>query len=180
MEEVRDETSCGNGDSGGADRLGARDAVGLETPDEVVREYLQGVAQGDVERVLETTAVDEMADGCRFEQMADRLGTLLINMPGPVHSPFVADIQGAEWTAELLGQTRMLVYSVARSPFEGDPCLVGFTLLRYGDEWKSDDSSLRSAVPRSRLRYLGRVGDRAENRHERRLMSGRRRPDGGL
>jgi hypothetical protein len=188
-------------------------AAAFETPEAAVREYGSGGAQADVAQVLEATAVDEIAEGYRLEQMVDQLEVFHPALPGPVHDPFFADIQRAVWTERLLVQTQSLAYGllapetltavaflgeaidgvdaawatnlmaeldparlsslevvdikvpapgtyhsdvyrrnlaraaemysadewverVALVEFEGDLYEVGFTLVRYGDEWK--------------------------------------------
>lgn len=50
------------------------DASALATPEEAVRAYLEGVAGADVEAILATAAVDEVAEGYRFDRYVDRLG----------------------------------------------------------------------------------------------------------
>jgi hypothetical protein len=112
-------------------------ATGFETPEEAVQEYLEGVAQADIERVLEATAVDEMADGYRFDQYVERLNAFGPQMDGPVHSPFFADVQRADWTAGLLRQTRMLAYSLL-APEALREVLEGTTLFDVDEAWAAD------------------------------------------
>ena len=81
-------------------------AVGFQTPEEAVREYVEAVASADTGRLLEASAVDEMTAGYRFDQQVERIRAFSPAMAGPVHSPFFGDVQRADWTGQLLRQTK--------------------------------------------------------------------------
>lgn len=85
---------------------------GFASPEGAIREYLEGVAHADLERILRTTAVDEMSRAFRFDLLVDRIRAFSPTAPGPAHAPFFADIQEASWIAERLGQVRWLAYSL--------------------------------------------------------------------
>jgi hypothetical protein len=87
-------------------------AAGFATPEEAVREYLEGVAHADVEQILSASAVDQMQRGYRFDLMVERLNSFQPMVDGPVHAPFFADIQRADWQSDLLFQVRWLAYSL--------------------------------------------------------------------
>jgi hypothetical protein len=84
----------------------------FETPEAAVREYVEGVAHADIQKVLEASAIDEMTEGYRFERMVERLGAYTPTVAGPVHSPFFAGVEQANWTSQLLRQARMFAYSL--------------------------------------------------------------------
>ena len=97
-----------------------------------------------------TSAVDEMAEAYRFDQQVERMSSFSPIMPGPVDSPFFADVQRVGWTGQLLGQTRMLVYSLL-APDALGVALEGGLLSDVDGVWASD---LVAALDKSRLSSL--------------------------
>jgi hypothetical protein len=88
-------------------------AQGFPTPEEAVREYLAGVAEADFDRVLGATAVDEMADGFRFDLATDRLKAFVpYSMMAPAEYPFYADMNRVMQANRVMFHVRNLTYSL--------------------------------------------------------------------
>lgn len=91
-------------------------AAGFLTPEDAIREYLAGVANADVSRILQASAIDEMSDGFRFAAAADRLQALVLTSSlAPAEYPFYADINRARSSDRILSQVTMLAYSLLSS-----------------------------------------------------------------
>ena len=192
--------------------------VSFKTPEEAITFYIQGVAQGDVPKLMQACAIDEMSERFRFDLYVNRLQALTPQAPAPSDYPFYAEMNKAQFSWQILFQARNLAYGlltteegvlegrtviykdpeettrfmnevdperlaqlqvtqigvpypelassernlenwdrqaqiygadeltewVALLLFEGDYYYVGFTLLRYGDNWKI--SSANSAL----------------------------------
>lgn len=88
----------------GIDRLAtAQDQtrdVAFNTPEEVITFYMEGVAQGDVSRITQVCAVNEMSEGFNFELCTNRLRALEHSEPGTVRlSALQRTEQGAVFMA---------------------------------------------------------------------------------
>ncbi len=154
-------------------------ASALETPEAAIQEYLAGVAQADVARVLEASAVDEMTEGYQLGQMVDFLGQFHPGAEGPVHDPFFADIQHAQATARLLAQTRMLAYTLlapetltevvfARNPILGVDAAWAMDLMAELDTARLSGLEVMDiAVPRPGLYYSDVTSEGYARRAER-------------
>lgn len=101
----------------------AQDSDGFSTPEEAIVEYLAGVADQDVQRILGATAIDEVSEGYQIAGAIDRLhGFLPVTMPAPAEYPFYADINRAFNTNRILRQALMLSYSLLSDvELGGDP-----------------------------------------------------------
>ena len=191
--------------------------VSFKTPEEAIAFFMQAVAQGDVPRIMQASAINEMSEKFRFDLYTDRVRILMIQSPAPSDYPFYAEINRAQFSWQMLSQVKNLVYGLLSTEkgmldgqpvpidtegtikfmkevnperlaqlqvmktgvpdpeiayternldnwskqaqiygadeltervvlflFEGDYYYVGFTLLRYGDNWKI--SSATSAL----------------------------------
>ena len=91
----------------------AQDSDGFSTPEEAIVEYLAGVADQDVQRILGAVAIDEVSEGYQIAGVIDRLGAFFpVTMPAPAEYPFYADINRAFNTNGILRQALMLSYSL--------------------------------------------------------------------
>jgi hypothetical protein len=223
-----------SGQTAASPASGQTGAISFPTPEDAVRHYLAGVVGGDAGMIREASAIDEMSAGFDFVAQAERLQAMeLTNSLAPAEYPLFADIDRALMSSRILGQAKMLVYSLlstetidgqiivpadrARADafvtqvdpsrlggltvqdirysnphFEHEPknlenaakqaamygadelterlalvdldgklYEVGFTLLRYGDDWKISSQSaplgntpvLGTAVPTTREEY---------------------------
>jgi hypothetical protein len=88
-------------------------AAGPATPEDAVRDYLAGVAQADVGRILDASAIDEMSAGFRFDLQTDRMHAMsLTGSLAPADYPMFVDMNRAQQSANVLGLVRNLVYSL--------------------------------------------------------------------
>jgi hypothetical protein len=88
-------------------------APGFATPEDAVRAYLAGVADADVAGVLASAAIAEMATGFDFTAYTERLRAWSpYSAPAPATDPMLIEMNRAKQTAQLLGQTQTLVYSL--------------------------------------------------------------------
>lgn len=93
----------------------------LTTPEDAVREYLAGVADADVERILAATAVGEISTSARFDLLVERLDGFYPTMQfAPAGYPFFADITNARLTGDILDQVRFLAYGLLSDEPIGD------------------------------------------------------------
>ncbi len=90
--------------------------AGFPTPEDAIRQYMSGVSRSDVSAILQACAVDEMSAGFRFDLYTDRLQALALSSSlAPADYPFYADMNRTLQSGRLLGQVRMLVYSLLSS-----------------------------------------------------------------
>jgi hypothetical protein len=95
---------------------------GLASPEEAVHEYLAGVAGADFDRVLNVTAIDEMAEGYRFDLAIDRLSAFMpFSMMAPSEYPFYADMNRVMQANRVMFQMRNLSYSLLSGVDVGQP-----------------------------------------------------------
>jgi hypothetical protein len=88
-------------------------AAGSTTPDEAVREYMAAVAASDAGRILDASAIDEMAEGHRFTESLDRLQAFIPNvMLAPAEYPFYVEVNRAQRANEIMSQVLMLAYGL--------------------------------------------------------------------
>lgn len=94
----------------GAEPVGA---TAFHTPEEAVTHYLEGVAMADINYILQACAVDEMAEGFKFDQNAERLGVFMpLNSLSPANHPFFVEINKTQVASQILNQIKILTYSL--------------------------------------------------------------------
>ena len=98
-------------------------ATGSPTPDEAVREYMAGVAAADAGRILDASAIDEMAEGHRFAESVDRLQAFMPHlMLAPAEYPFYVEVNRAQRADEVMSQVLMLAYGLlSGETIDGSP-----------------------------------------------------------
>jgi hypothetical protein len=99
--------------------------MAFPTPEDAIREYLAGVADADVDRILRATAVDEASEGFRLDLLTDRLRSFIpFTTMAPAEYPFFADVNRASQSARVLGQVRNLAYGLLSDvEIDGAPVL---------------------------------------------------------
>ena len=91
----------------------ASPAAGFATPEEAVEAYVAAVAAADLEAVLATAAIEEVAQDTDFVGYVDRVRAWIpVNAPAPATHPFLVSLNRSQQTAQLLLQTRMFIYSL--------------------------------------------------------------------
>jgi len=98
-------------------------AAGSATPDEAVAEYMAGVAATDAGRVLDASAIDEMAEGYRIAESVDRLQAFMPHlMLAPAEYPFYVEANRAQRADEIMSQVLMLAYGLlSGETIDGSP-----------------------------------------------------------
>ena len=89
-------------------------------------QYLSGVAHADMSAILSACAIDEAAAGFSFSAQVDWLKVMLLSQnPAPAQYPFYADMNRSFFTERILGQARMLSYSLLSStPVDANPIVA--------------------------------------------------------
>ena len=96
-----------------APATGESATTAFATPEDAVRGYLAGVAQGDVSRILGASAVDDASAGFAFPAFVDRLQAFpTISSLGPSDYPFYAEINRAALTQRILGKVQLLAFGL--------------------------------------------------------------------
>ncbi len=87
--------------------------VTFKTPEDAVTAYMQGVAQGDVNKILQACAVDEMSRNFKFDLYIDRLRAFSpVLAPAPSDYPLYVDLNKAQMTAQISSQVKILSFSL--------------------------------------------------------------------
>lgn len=113
----------------GATIATAQDSVdeSFETPEEAITFYMQAFAENDIAKIMQSLAVDEMSENFNFEAYVNRLQVLNIQSPAPSEYEFYVEINRAQFTSQILLQTRNLAYGLLateKSLVEGQVLLL--------------------------------------------------------
>lgn len=96
--------------------LFAQDSAGdntFATPEAAMDHFFDGLIQGDLEKILQASAIDEMSENFAFDLYVDRLRALMaIQSPAPADYPLYVEINRAEITARISTQVKLLSYSL--------------------------------------------------------------------
>lgn len=84
----------------------------FKNPEEAITYYLEGVAQSDVRKILQASAINEMSGGFKFALYADRLHAINPTYLAPAEYPFYAEINKAQVSSQILNQVKNLSYSL--------------------------------------------------------------------
>lgn len=96
-------------------KVTAQDSVNNEsfnTPEETITFYMQAVASAEVPEIMKAIAADEMSENFRFDLYVDRIRSLNPQSPGPSDYVFYEEINKAQFSWQLLFQTRNLAYGL--------------------------------------------------------------------
>ncbi len=99
----------------------------FKTPEEVITFYLQAVVEGDVIKIMQASAVNEMSENFRFDLYTDRLQILTPHAPAPSDYPFYAEINKAQFSWQILNQARNLAYgllSTEKAMLDGQTVII--------------------------------------------------------
>ena len=86
--------------------------VTFKTPEEAVTSYLEGVARGDVRKILQASAINEMGGNFKFAYYAERLGVMNPTYLAPAEYPLYAEINKAQLSSQILNQVKSLAFSL--------------------------------------------------------------------
>ena len=100
-------------------------AVSFPTPEDAVRHYLAGIAAGDVNMLLEASAIDEMSAGFDFAAHVDRLQAMILTTGlAPTEYPMFSEMDRTLVSAQILSQAKLLVYSLlSTETLDGTPIM---------------------------------------------------------
>jgi hypothetical protein len=96
-------------------RDSAEASGGLATPEDAVRAYMAGVTGADLVSILEATAIDEVAEGFRFDLQVDRFQAFVPFSLAPAAYPLYVDVNRALRTEQVARQVLNLSYSLLSS-----------------------------------------------------------------
>ncbi|MBN1679777.1 MAG: hypothetical protein JW966_05760, partial [Anaerolineae bacterium] len=100
--------------------------VSFKTPEEAITFYMQAVAQGDVPKIMQACAINEMSEKFRFDLYIERLRALHPTAPAPSDYPFYAEMNKAQLSWQILFQARNLAYGLLLTEKE---LVEGYTVL---------------------------------------------------
>ncbi|MEP7289005.1 MAG: hypothetical protein ABI947_24895 [Chloroflexota bacterium] len=90
--------------------------VSFKTPEEAITLYMQGVTQGDVGKILQACAINEVSENFKFDLYTDRLKAFIpYQSPAPSNYPFYVEMNKAQLTSQILGQVKIFVFSLLSS-----------------------------------------------------------------
>jgi hypothetical protein len=135
-----------SGPSGSPDQPAASAAVAtFATPEAAVTQYLAGVAQGDASKIVAACAIAEKSAGFSFGLYVDRLKAMVLYQSlAPAEYPFDVEINKALETSRILGQVRILTYSLLSSEQIDGSTIVPADRAR-ADKFVSDVNPARLA-----------------------------------
>lgn len=85
------------------------------TPEDAVRAYMAGVTGADFDAIVEAVAIDEVAEGFRFDLQVDRFQAYVPFSLAPAAYPFYVDVNRALRTEQVARQVLNLAYSLLSS-----------------------------------------------------------------
>lgn len=87
--------------------------VTFATPEEAITFYIQALAEGDIDKLMQVSAADEMSENFSFDLFIGRVQALFPNAAAPsTDYPLYLEMNRAQFTWELLFQTRNLAYGL--------------------------------------------------------------------
>ena len=84
----------------------------FKTPEEAINHYLDGVVRNDARKILEASAINEMAGKFRFDLHVERLGAISPDFLAPADSPLYSEINKAQLSSQILSQVKYFSYSL--------------------------------------------------------------------
>ncbi len=85
----------------------------FKTPEDAVTDYFDGVEQNDLQKILQSCAIDEMGEKFQFDLFTERLGALQPSSSlSPTNSPLFIEINKAQLTAQILNRVKIFSYSL--------------------------------------------------------------------
>lgn len=87
--------------------------IAFATPEDAIAHFFEGLIQGDLGTILQSSAIDEMSENFAFDLYVDRLRAFMpIQSFAPADYPLYVEINRAEITARLSTQVKLLSYSL--------------------------------------------------------------------
>src|SRR5512140_2823125 len=102
--------------------------VVFKTPEDAINAYMQGVAQADTNKILQTCAIDEMSEKFKFDLYAKRLLAFTPSQSlAPATSQFFIESNKAQLTAQILGRVKIFEYALLSSEKVDDGSVIVIT-----------------------------------------------------
>lgn len=93
--------------------------VTFKSPEEAITFYMQALAEGDVVKMMQAFAVNEMSENFRLDLFINRVQAIFPSMAAPSSDyPFYVEMNRAQFSWEILFQTRNLTYGLLASDKE--------------------------------------------------------------
>lgn len=90
----------------------AGDAV-FKTPEDAITAYMEGVAQGDINKIYQACAINEMSENFKFDLYIDRVRAFTpFQSEAPSNYPFFVDLNKTQVAAQIATQVKILAYSL--------------------------------------------------------------------
>jgi len=91
-------------------------SVAFKTPEEAITHYFEGVAQGDIQKITQACAIDEMSEKFKFEQSTERLRVFLpVESESPAEYPLYVEINKTQLSSQIFSRVKMFAYSLLSS-----------------------------------------------------------------
>jgi hypothetical protein len=96
--------------------------AGFKTPEEAITAYLEGVAQRDLQKILQACAIDEMSENFKFDLYTSRLGGVFLptQFLAPADYPFYVETNKLQLSSQVTSRVRILAYSLLSDEKTGD------------------------------------------------------------
>jgi hypothetical protein len=121
--------------------------VAFPTPEDAIAYFFEGVAQGDLAKILQSSAIDEMSENFKFDLYVERLRAFApFQSFAPANYPLYVEINRAEMTSRISNEVKLLAYSL----LAGDDIDFDRTILMDIDGARN----IVSSVDPSRLAQL--------------------------
>jgi hypothetical protein len=90
--------------------------VVFKTPEEAITFYLEGVAQGDVQKSLQACAINEMSENFKFDLYIERVQAFSpFQTLAPSNSPFYVELNKAQLSSQISNQLKVFAFSLLSS-----------------------------------------------------------------
>jgi hypothetical protein len=92
------------------------------TPEEAITSYLEGVAQSDLQKILQACAINEMSENFKFDLYTARLGGVFLptQFLAPADYPFYVETNQLQLSSQISSRVRILAYSLLSDEKTGD------------------------------------------------------------
>jgi hypothetical protein len=82
------------------------------TPEDAITAYIQALATGDAMSIMQTFAIEEMSENFRFDLYLERIRAVTPDAPAPADYDLFVEMNRAQFTSQLLFQTRNMIYGL--------------------------------------------------------------------
>ncbi|MEO8393813.1 MAG: hypothetical protein ABI700_12550 [Chloroflexota bacterium] len=90
--------------------------VVFKTPEDAITLYMQGIAESDIDKILQACAINEMSENFKLDLSIARIGVLdPYQSQAPSDYAFYAEMNKAQQSARILSQVRLFTFSLLSS-----------------------------------------------------------------